>query len=197
METACIRDSDMTRDEALIQNPEKPAPLSVIENLAFEKVTYVGFDDLLHEGHIVMHKVVMPDVLHFFEEAKKLHFPIEKVIPIAHKKYAWDDGISCDDNNSSGYNFRFIAGTTRMSKHAEGLAFDINPMQNPFIKYDEHVVELWRAPEKSVYDETDERTFTKNHPLVLLMKSLGWIWGGDWKKEEGVVDYQHFEKKLI
>ncbi len=191
-----IIDSIMTKEEALAQNPEKVAPASVLENLAYEKVSYFGFDNLEREGHIVMHKDAMSDVLRFFEKAKKLHFPIQKVIPIAHPNYKWDDNLSCDDNNSSGYNFRFIAGTTRMSKHAEGLAFDINPMQNPYIKYDESVTELWRAPEKSVYDENAPGTLTTSHPLVLFMKSLGWEWGGDWKKEQGPVDYQHFEKSL-
>ena len=83
-----------------------------------------------------------------------------------------------------------------MSNHARGLAFDINPVQNPYIKYNELGEELWRAPKHATYDESALGTLSTLHPLVILLKSKGWKWGGDWKKEEGPVDYQHFEKVI-
>ena len=102
--------------------------------------------------------------------------------------------MSCDDNNSSGFNYRFVMGTDRMSKHAMGLAFDINPVQNIYIKYDEKMNEVFRFPKGAVYNKNAIGTLTIDHSLVSLMKSLGWGWGGDWKPESGRVDYQHFEK---
>ena len=189
-----IIDSNLSQSEMLLQNPIMEAPQDVLEQLECKEVTYYGYDGNIHQGQIVMNKKVMKDVVLFFEEAFKLQFPIKSVIPIADKKYRWNDEVSCDDNNSSGYNFRYIGGTIRMSKHAQGLAFDINPLQNPYIKYDENVQELWRAPKHGTYDPSTPGTLFKEHPLVELLKSKGWAWGGDWKKEEGPIDYQHFEK---
>ncbi len=191
-----IIDSNLSQSEMLLQNPIMEAPQDVLEQLECKEVTYYGYDGNIHQGQIVMNKKVMKDVVLFFEEAFKLQFPIKSVIPIADKKYTWNDEVSCNDNNSSGYNFRYIGGTMRMSKHALGLAFDINPVQNPYIKYNENVEELWRAPKDAGYDVSVAGTLTAPHPLVILLKSKGWAWGGDWRKEEGLVDYQHFEKSI-
>lgn len=191
-----IIDSMMTHEEMLLQNPGMEAPPDILKELECENIVYYGFDGKVHQGQIVMHKKAIPDVILFFEQAFLLGFPVKSVIPTADIKYQWNDEVSCDDNNSSGYNFRYIGGTTRISKHALGLAFDINPVQNPYIKYDENAQELWRAPKDAGYDESVAGTLFASHPLVLLLKSKGWKWGGDWKKEEGPVDYQHFEKVI-
>ena len=54
------------------------------------------------------------------------------------------------DNNSSAFNYRFIAGTERFSKHAFGRALDVNPLQNPFVRSDSSVV-----PEGPRHDPID------------------------------------------
>lgn len=191
-----IIDSSMSYEEMLLQNPNMEAPQDVLEELESRDIIYYGYDGKVHLGQIVMHKKAIEDVVLFFEEAYTLQFPIKSVIPIADKKYVWDDEVSCNDNNSSGYNFRYIAGTTKMSNHARGLAFDINPVQNPYIKYNENQEELWRAPKDAIYDVSIPGTLFAGHPLVELLKSKGWKWGGDWKNEGGPVDYQHFEKSI-
>lgn len=189
-----IVDSDKSTDAILAQNPDSPAPQSTLDILAVLRVEYAGFDGRRHSGQIAVHKEVVPDVERFFEAALEMNFPIEKVIPISDEKYAWNDEVSCDDNNSSAYNYRLIAGTERLSNHAAGRAFDINPVQNIFVKYDAGLHEIARYPKDAVYDEQAPGTLTKEHPLVQLMKSLGWTWGGDWTPAGGRVDYQHFEK---
>ena len=126
-----------------------------------------------------------------------MKFPIKSVIPISHSKYKWDDILSCRDNNSSGFNYRHISGdSSRLSKHAHGLAFDINPIQNIYIKYDKNLKEVLRFPALGLYDKNILGTLILNHPLVALMKKLEWDWGGDWTPESGRVDYQHFEKNI-
>jgi len=194
--TNTVVDSDMTKEEILTQNPENPAPDDVLSSLGILTVEYYSFDGELHNGQIVINKNVISDVEQFFKMSLEIKFPIEKVIPISNKKYKWDDELSCGDNNSSGYNYRLIAGTNKMSNHAKGLAFDINPVQNVYIKYDKDMREIFRFPKKSIYREQNSGTLTKNHPLVILMKNIGWDWGGDWTKESGRTDYQHFEKNI-
>ncbi len=190
-------DSDMTRDDILKQNPKNPAPHDVLDLLDIFKVEYYGFDGMIHAGQIVLNKNVIEDVKTFFKTALVIKFPIQKIIPISSEAYKWDDETSCNDNNSSGYNFRYIMGTNRMSKHAHGLAFDINPVQNIYVRYDEHMKEIYRCPQEAIYKKDAVGTLTHDHPLVILMKNLGWIWGGDWTPESGRVDYQHFEKKCV
>lgn len=191
-----IIDSDAPQEDILMQNPQSPAPQDILHSQEILKVEYYGFDGALHCGQIVMHKAVIEDMKVFFKTALAMEFPLSKVIPISNKKYAWDDETSCNDNNSSGYNYRVIMGTNKMSKHAAGLAFDINPFQNVYIGYDKNLREIFRFPKKAIYDKDAMGTLTRDHPLVTLMKSLGWDWGGDWTPQSGRVDYQHFEKTI-
>ncbi len=192
-----IIDSALSDAEILLENPAFPAPREIVAAIQVCEVVYVGYDGKMHQGQIAVHSAIAHEVEDFFALARELSFPIEKVIPISDKKYAWDDETSCTDNNSSGYNYRTIMGTDRLSKHARGCAFDINPAQNIYIRYDEEGNEIFRSPKNGVYDETVPGTLTANHPLVLAMKAKGWVWGGDWTKEEGRVDYQHFEKDVL
>lgn len=191
-----VIDSDASRKDILIQNPESPAPEDILNYLDILEVKYYGFDGAIHRGQIVINKNIAGEVKIFFETALTLKFPIEKVIPISNKKYKWNDEISCDDNNSSGYNYRFITGAGKMSKHAAGLAFDVNPAQNIYIKYDENMNEVFRSPKEAIYSKDSLGTLTRDHTLVILMKNFGWDWGGNWKPESGRVDYQHFEKNI-
>ncbi len=190
-----IIDSDVCEEEALKDSAENTASLEVRKILIVLKVDYFGYDDMMHRGQMVVDHAVSSDVFDFFSLARACRFPIEKVVPVSSPQYGWNDAVSCRDNNSSGYNYRTIVGTSRLSKHALGRAFDINPRENIYICTDTEGKEIRRIPEDGVYDPTKKGTLTKMHPLVCLMRSRGWVWGGDWKQDEGVVDYQHFEKR--
>ena len=191
-----IVDSDMTREEIVAQNPKSPAPQDIVTSQEILEVKYYSFDNKLHSGQIVVNKDVAKDILDFFNLALEIKFPIERVVPISNEKYKWDDQVSCDDNNSSGYNYRLVMGTTRMSKHSSGKAFDINPVQNIYVRYDKYLKEIFKSPTNGLYDRNVLGTLTNDHPLVNLMKDLGWNWGGDWTPESGRIDYQHFEKNI-
>lgn len=188
----CLVDDEV----ALRQNPHSPAPQGVLELQRVLPVFYRGFDGLLHRGQIVVHESVVDDVRDFFTAALAINFPIWSVIPVALPQFEWNDERSCNANNSSGHNYRKIAGTDLISYHATGLAFDINPVQNVYIRYDANGREIARLPSYSVYNPGSPGTLTSEHPLVLFMKKRDWTWGGDWLPESGRVDYQHFERTL-
>lgn len=192
-----IVDSAMSLTEALAQNPNNPAPEDILQSVEVLEVEYFSFDGKLHKGQIVMNKKVIGDVEKFFKLAKDIKFPIEKVIPVSDPKYQWDDVVSCDDNNSAGFNFRLVQGTSRLSKHAQGLAFDINPVQNIYVRYGLDGKEVVRYPKDGRYDVEVKGTLVAGDPLVTLMKGLGWEWGGDWTPDTGREDYQHFEKNIV
>jgi len=178
-----IIDSQLTFQEA-IKGTE--APDSVIKNLILLDVQYYSFDNKLHQGQIVIHKNLESDVEFIFNLIKEKKFPINKVIPIV--KYNWSDNASMEDNNTSAFNYRTVAGTTRVSKHSYGIAIDFNPFQNPAVYNDGSI-----SPKGSTYDKKAKGTITSTTFITAELKKRGWTWGGDWNS---LKDYQHFEKNL-
>lgn len=111
-----------------------------------------------------------------------------------------DDELSMQVNNTSSFNFRFITGsTTKISKHGYGLAIDMNPLYNPYVK---HLSDgTWLiAPvtgDKYAFNR-DQRTdipykIDHNDLAYKLFTEAGFDWGGDWTTRH---DYQHFEIDL-
>ncbi len=175
-----IPDCNYTLSEAL---SGKKIPKEIEENLRLVRVEYYSFDNKLHEGQLVIHKELVNDIKWIFEKLKEKKFPIDKVIPVV--KYSWSDDSSMADNNTSAFNYRFVANTTRLSNHSTGRAIDINPWQNP------QIINGAALPAGAVYNPKAKGTITSKSFIVKLFKEKGWDWGGDWKTR---IDYQHFEK---
>lgn len=192
MGAVIVIDSMLEPAEVLIQNPERPCPPEILEKQALLTVRYVSFDERYHDGQIVVDARLVHDVRSFFELATMLEFPIEKVAPAV--QFGWSDDAMMDQNITSGFNYRTIAGTEQISLHGKGMAFDVNTRLNPYYRY-ENGQEII-APQGAQYDTGMPGTMYPEHPLVQHMKSLGWEWGGDWTRESGKVDYQHFQKNL-
>src|SRR5690606_981825 len=127
---------------------------------------------------------VAEDTKYIFNLMLKNKMPINKMIPIV--KYNWNDDKSMEDNNTSAFNYRFVAGTTRLSNHALGRALDINPQLNPVFYSDGK-----KSPDNGNRDTTKPYTFTPDHFVVKELKKRGWRWGGDWNS---LKDYHHFDK---
>lgn len=188
-----IIDSQYQPPEVIKQNPGCLCPDEILGALGLLDVRYIGFDGKLHQGQIVVAMHVMAEVEAFFQRALELEFPIEKVIPAADPRYGWDDQKMMADNDTSGFNYRLVAGTKRISQHGRGLAIDVNTRLNPCIRYDKK--KKITNPLGAVWDKKAPGTLHADHPLVLLMEGFGWEWGGHWRlKTDGIIDYQHFQK---
>ncbi len=161
-------------------------PNEIRDILTLVTVEYVSFDGLVHQGQVVIHQKLATDVSEVFVELLKHGFPVARVVPII--AYDWDDDASMLANNSSGFNYRLISGTDRLSEHGKGVALDLNPLQNP------HIGRSGRHSPDVPYDPTVLGTITADGPVATLFKARGWDWGGDWKDRYGILDYQHFEK---
>lgn len=159
-------------------------------------VRYIGFDGRERDGIIIVNRAVADDIQALFSFMLKQKFPLVSVVPVSNPGIRWNDDLSMSLNNTSGFNYRTIAGTNRLSWHAKGLAIDINPLQNPFIRFDKSGVETFRAPKDGIYDTSARGTLMAGHPVVRFLKERGWEWGGDWNINSGRIDYQHFEKHL-
>ena len=82
-----------------------------------------------------------------------------------------DLGLASKITNYAGcYNPRFIAGTTTLSNHAFGLAFDIDPAQNA----------------RGTVGQMDRG-------VVAVFEKWGFTWGGTWS----YTDPMHFELNRI
>lgn len=161
------------------------APDSVKKQIKVLDLNYYGFDGKIHKGQLLVNTDLQADTKEIFDFMLKNKFPIEKMIPVS--AYDWSDDASMKDNNTSAFNYRFVAGTKRLSNHSYGRAIDINPRINPVFYNDGRM-----SPENGERDTTKAGTFYKNHPVVLKFKELGWEWGGDWNS---LKDYHHFQKK--
>lgn len=188
--------SNLQNHHAIKAKDGSGCPELVLQTQRLFSVQYFNFEGVECEGQIVVHESVEEDIKKVFKLIHETHFPIAKVIPIADEKYQFDDGLSCNDNNTSAFNYRTIAFTSKLSNHALGLAIDINPIQNPYIKFDELGKQNFIAPSFGVYDEAVLGTLLPTSEVVVLFKKLGWEWGGDWLLTSGRLDYQHFEKIL-
>jgi peptidoglycan L-alanyl-D-glutamate endopeptidase CwlK len=82
------------------------------------------------------------------------------------------------DNPAGVYNWRVIKGTTQLSMHSFGIAFDINAKQAHF----------WRWED---YPNDSNLVYKNKIPLeiVEVFEKYGFIWGGKWYR----YDTMHFE----
>ncbi|MEO6109466.1 MAG: M15 family metallopeptidase [Candidatus Saccharimonadales bacterium] len=198
-------DDDNGRDYVLVKlnkvespigsNPNKPTPPEIEWQITPLEVEYIDFNGEKQQGTIEVNRDVYDDVKEFFASALELGFPIEKVVRSSDSDYAWDDDKLMAANTSSSFNYRLIKGTDTPSLHGLGLAFDVNTRLNPYVRYNDDGTESI-DPQGAAYEPDELGVLTADHPLVLFMKVRGWEWGGDWTKESGRTDYQHFQKSL-
>ncbi len=181
-----IIDSKLTLSEALNGSA---APEEVIAALAIVDIRYLGFDNRIHQGQIVIHKALRAEVAGIFKQLLLNKFPIFKAVPIV--AYGWDDHKSIKDNNTSAFNYRNVFATNRLSNHSYGRAIDINPLVNPYVTEDGIV-----RPAGPEYDPAAKGAIADGDKTVSLFLDCGWEWGGHWKEEYGYVDYQHFQKPV-
>ena len=142
-------------------------------------------------GELVVNKEISADILDIMRELYELNYPIEQVRLVDY--YEGDDELCMAANNSSAFNWRTQTGSSaKISKHATGMAIDINPLYNPYYRFpyvnetvspggDLYMDRMWEFPFKIDEDDDCYRIFTEH----------GFKWGGSWNS---LRDYQHFEK---
>lgn len=176
-------------------NPANPAPPDVVAQLVSLEVAYKDFNGWQHEGIIEVNRALESDVITFFKYAYYTNFPINKVAPAS--DYQWDDNKLAAADVSSGFNYRTIAGTSTPSQHGLGRAIDINDRENPYITLNDRGDPV-TEPAGAQWLPGAPGTLSNDHLLIQLMKSRGWVWGGNWTLQDtdgAVIDYQHLQKK--
>jgi hypothetical protein len=166
-------------------SPECPVPL---EELRYLTLGFWGFDDRAHTGELVVNAAVAEEVVEVFQELFEARFPIEemRLVTTADLQAA----PTGDGNNTAAFVCRAARGSTSYSQHAYGLAIDVNPFQNPYVRGNVVLPELARA----YTDRTLLRPgmLLAGAPAVAAFTRRGWEWGGAWRS---VHDPMHFSAR--
>lgn len=147
-----------------------------------------GFDRRIHRGRLVVHREVALAIVDVFHRMFDARFPIGRMRLV--DAYGADDDRSMRANNTSAFNCRAVTGGTSWSRHAYGLAIDINPIQNPYVYGDGSVLD----PAAEPYIDRTRRApgMIRDGDLVdRAFAAHGWRWGGRFRT---IKDYQHFDR---
>lgn len=142
-------------------------------------------------GEMVVSKIVADRLVDIFLKLYEASYPIEKMrLP---DYWNADDEMMMRDNNSSCFNYRAIPGATKLSTHSQGVAVDINPLYNPYVRTRKDGTTTIRPATGAAYADrsADFDYKVKEGDLChRLFLENGFRWGGSWRS---VKDYQHFE----
>lgn len=165
------------------------------DDLRYLTVLHYDANGKVQKGELVCNKAIAQDLIEIFHALYEAKYPIERMKLI--DEYDGDDEQSMRANNTSCFNFRKVAGTRSLSKHARGMAVDVNPFYNPYI----HTLngkQLIEPQGSSVW--ASNRNKKRNAMIIVgddlclkLFRQHGFTWGGNWRNK----DYQHFEKKIV
>lgn len=182
IDEAIIIDSDYSFEEAI---EGSGAPEHILEQLVLIDVEYYSTDELLHRGQLLVNKKIEDDMVAIFDYIKATRFPIYCAIPVV--RFGWSDAQSMEANNSYVFCYRDIS----YSKHATGMAIDINPLFNP-LRWKPPYEHRPNKPAKGVYDVDVPGTLFPGHHLVEKFNAMGYRWGHYFRRN---YDSHHFERR--
>jgi hypothetical protein len=163
----------------------KPGCPVAATDLSWVRLTFWGFDGARHTGELLVNSAAADDLVTVFRRLYAARFPIEEMRIT--RKDELDAPPTGDGNNTGVFACRPTVGATTYSQHAYGLAIDVNPFQNPYVKGDVVLPEL-----ASSYLERDwvrPGMITADGPVVRAFDRIGWTWGGTFSS---LKDLQHF-----
>lgn len=165
-----------------------------LTDLNYVHILHYNFDGETSEGELICNSAIAQDLVEIFYELYAAEYQLEKVVLIDY--YDADDTTSMVANNTSCFNYRNIDDTDKLSKHAFGLAIDVNPFYNPYIRFTKDGGQIVSPESSEVYADR-----TQNFPYKIdaddlccrLFLEHGFTWGGNWNSSK---DYQHFQKTI-
>jgi len=161
--------------------PVSPEDLRVIH------MTYLGFDDDVHTGALVVHARLAQEVADIFEELFKAGFQIERMQPyedFAIAQYA-------AHNDTVGFYCRPAQDDpSEFSWHAYGLAVDLNSMTDPFLDPKQG---WWPKGSDGARNRSAPGLVGPKSEVVAIFMRHGWAWGGI----DANPDFMHFAKVTV
>lgn len=162
------------------------------QTLCYLRLLHCNREGKTQIGELVCNKAIAQDLIDIFRSLYKSGYRIDKMVLV--DNYGGNDDLSMRDDNTSCFNYRLVDGTNHLSNHGRGLAIDVNPFYNPWVR-------------GTKVDPAEARPYAFNRKKVKapvpiidttdlcykLFRKHGFTWGGAWRSSK---DYQHFEKKL-
>lgn len=172
-----------------------------IQSLHYLKMIYHDYEGNVRVGEMIVNCSISSKVLAIF---KKLYNDNVEINSMNLVDNYWTgsaeatDESSMEANNSSAFNYRLKTSGSSVSKHGEGLAIDINPLENP---YHESSTIAPTTADSEFYEETERNNSANTHvikksgdgdgaKIYRAFTSAGFTWGGNWNS---LKDYMHFE----
>lgn len=167
-----------------------------IDNLRYVRVIHYNFNHEIQVGELIVNSAIAEDAIGIFRELYENEYEIQSMFLV--DRYWTGDGettdsASIDVNNTSCFLYRKATGSSKLSKHAYGMAIDINPQQNPYVSY-KTGSPVWSHSNADAYiDRTTglPHVITEGDVCYNIFAKYGFSWGGNWKTTK---DYQHFQK---
>lgn len=165
-------------------------PLSP-QDLTHVQVPYWGLDHQSHTGVLVVNKNIKTQLQEIFQEIYKAKFPIAKIKPL--EDYNNNEEKAMEDNDTFSYHCKkMTSNANRFSKHAYGLAIDINPLENPYVS---KTLTLPTTAKNYVNrNQNIPGMITPESSVYKIFIENNWKWGGNWKAFK---DYHHFETTAL
>lgn len=154
-----------------------------LSELRLLTLLYVDEQGRKKQGTMICNRLIANDLVSIFRELYRQRYPIHSIRLV--DEYDASDERSMEANNTSCFNYRMTTNGS-LSKHARGMAVDINPLWNPCI----HITGKHAG---KIEPRNARRThkIDKNDLCYRLFIQHGFKWGGAWRS---LKDYQHFEK---
>ena len=176
------------------QNPD-----ITLEDLRYIRVLYYDFNGRVRSGEIVVNRSVAGDTLAVFRDLYKVKYQIRKMCLIddyfpegktSGAAATEADNASMNDDNTSGFNYRTVAGSGSISMHGYGRAIDINPFENPWCPGGAVYYNQRRSAEYANRAKRRPHMIYADSEVTKIFSRHGFRWLGS----TATRDYQHFEK---
>ena len=159
--------------------------------LCYIKALHITLDGKIKRGEMVVNRAISDDILYILRKLFEAGYPIERMVLV--DNYNADDEASMTANNSSAFNYRTTPGGTKLSAHSRGMAVDINPLYNPYVKVRDGKTIVAPEAGRDFVERSGAFPYKidRDDLCCQLFLERGFEWGGDYKS---IKDYQHFEK---
>jgi hypothetical protein len=157
------------------------------------RLSYWGMDGKGHVGELIVNVFIADRTVSVFRTLWNEKFPIARMVTSdkfltpdmfdAHGNYIEQPNVPDTVNATSSFMCRAVTRGSTLSQHSYGLAIDINPVQNPYVK-GSLVIPLNGGRNARV-----PGTILGEGLVVRAMRSVGMTWGGTWSS---LKDYMHF-----